>query len=329
MSQSVLDETLQDLPGVGEETQKKMNSAGIESVMDLAAALPDELVEAIGGARDRASALIFVAQNKLRESGILEKEFVSASIALEKRQSMIKCTTGSQNLNDLLKGGIETQALTEFYGEFGAGKSQICHTLCVTSQLPIEEGGLGGNALYIDTEGTFRPERLQQIAEGRGLDSGQVLNNIIFSKVYNSSHLELITKSLGKYIEKNNVKLLVIDSIISLHRAEFIGRGTLADRQQKLNGIVHRLLRIAEIHNIAVVVTNQVQSTPDAFFGDPTKPAGGHVIGHSSTYRIYLKKSGQERTATMVDSPSHPYGQTRFSLTEKGIADPEAKKMKD
>jgi len=329
LSQSVLDETLQDLPGVGEETQKKMNSAGIESVMDLAAALPDELVEAIGGARDRASALIFVAQNKLRESGILEKEFVSASIALEKRQSMIKCTTGSQNLNDLLKGGIETQALTEFYGEFGAGKSQICHTLCVTSQLPIEEGGLGGNALYIDTEGTFRPERLQQIAEGRGLDSGQVLNNIIFSKVYNSSHLELITKSLGKYIEKNNVKLLIIDSIISLHRAEFIGRGTLADRQQKLNGIVHRLLRIAEIHNIAVVVTNQVQSTPDAFFGDPTKPAGGHVIGHSSTYRIYLKKSGQERTATMVDSPSHPYGQTRFSLTEKGIADPEAKKMKD
>ena len=329
MSQSVLDETLQDLPGVGEETQKKMNSAGIESVMDLAAALPDELVEAIGGARDRASALIFVAQNKLRESGILEKEFVSASIALEKRQSMIKCTTGSQNLNDLLKGGIETQALTEFYGEFGAGKSQICHTLCVTSQLPIEEGGLGGNALYIDTEGTFRPERLQQIAEGRGLDSGQILNNIIFSKVYNSSHLELITKSLGKYIEKNNVKLLIIDSIISLHRAEFIGRGTLADRQQKLNGIVHRLLRIAEIHNIAVVVTNQVQSTPDAFFGDPTKPAGGHVIGHSSTYRIYLKKSGQERTATMVDSPSHPYGQTRFSLTEKGIADPEAKKMKD
>ena len=329
MSQSVLDETLQDLPGVGEETQKKMNSAGIESVMDLAAALPDELVEAIGGARDRASALIFVAQNKLRESGILEKEFVSASIALEKRQSMTKCTTGSQNLNDLLKGGIETQALTEFYGEFGAGKSQICHTLCVTSQLPIEEGGLGGNALYIDTEGTFRPERLQQIAEGRGLDSGQILNNIIFSKVYNSSHLELITKSLGKYIEKNNVKLLIIDSIISLHRAEFIGRGTLADRQQKLNGIVHRLLRIAEIHNIAVVVTNQVQSTPDAFFGDPTKPAGGHVIGHSSTYRIYLKKSGQERTATMVDSPSHPYGQTRFSLTEKGIADPEAKKMKD
>lgn len=242
---------------------------------------------------------------------------------------MIKCTTGSQNLNDLLQGGIETQALTEFYGEFGSGKSQICHTLCVTSQLPVEEGGLGGNALYIDTEGTFRPERLQQIAEGRGLDSGQVLNNIIFSKVYNSSHLELITKSLGKYIEKHSVKLLIIDSIISLHRAEYIGRGTLADRQQKLNGIVHRLLRLAEIHNIAIVITNQVQSTPDAFFGDPTKPAGGHVIGHSSTYRIYLKKSGQERTATMVDSPSHPYGQTRFILTENGVADPEAKKIKD
>jgi DNA repair protein RadA len=329
LSESVLDLGLQDLPGIGAETEKKLVSAGIESILDLAAALPDEVVEAIGGTRDRACALIFVAQNKLQESGLLEKEFISASEALNRRQTLMKCTTGSKNLDNLLKGGIETQAITELWGEFSSGKSQICHTLCVTSQLPVEQGGFGGKALYIDTESTFRPERLQQIAEARGLDSSDVLKKIIFCKVYNSSHLELVTKNLGRYIEKYNIKIVLIDSVISLHRAEFVGRGNLAERQQRLNMLIHRLLRIAEIYNVAVVVTNQVQAAPDVFFGDPTKPAGGHVVGHACTYRIYLKKAGADRIAIMFDSPYHPYGEARFTINEKGISDPEPKKPKD
>jgi len=149
-----------------------------------------------------------------------------------------------------------------------------------------------------------------------------LLSNVVaVCKVYNSSHLELIIKDLGKYVNDFNAKLVIIDSIISLHRAEFAGRGTLADRQQRLNGLLHKVIRLAEIFNIAVVITNQVQSSPDTFFGDPTKAAGGNVIGHASTYRIYLRKSGENRTAKMIDSPYHPYSDAKFTLNEKGTDD--------
>jgi DNA repair protein RadA len=148
-----------------------------------------------------------------------------------------------------------------------------------------------------------------------------VLKNVAICKVYNSSHLELIIKDLGKYVTAFNAKLVIIDSIISLHRAEYLGRGTLADRQQRLNSILHKLIRLAEIFNIVIVITNQVQSSPDMFFGDPTKAAGGNVIGHTSTYRIYLRKSGENRIAKMIDSPYHPYSDIRFTVNESGIVD--------
>ncbi len=146
----------------------------------------------------------------------------------------------------------------------------------------------------------------------------RALQNVAVCKVYNSAHLELIVKNLGKYIDDYKAKLVIIDSIISLHRAEFSGRGTLADRQQRLNSIMHKLLRISEIYNVAIIVTNQVQSAPDTFFGDPTKPTGGNVIGHASTYRVYLRKSGENRIAKMIDSPYHPYSEVRFTINEKG-----------
>ena len=326
MAQTIIDVELSELEGVGPATREKLQEAGVESVLDLAAALPGELVERAGFTTEKANAMIFVAQRKLRESGLIDKELIPASEELERRAKMVRCTTGSKNLDALLEGGIETRAITEFYGEFGSGKSQICHTLSVTAQQAKESRGLGGAVLYIDTEGTFRPERVKQIAEGRGLDSNEVLSNVILCKVYNASHLELMVQTLGKYIEKFGTKLVVLDSIISLHRAEFSGRGTLAERQQKLNTLVHRLLRVAEIYNVAVVVTNQVQTQPDSFFGDPTRPAGGNVIGHACTYRIYLRKAGGDRVALMVDSPYHAYADTRFQITSKGVEDAEPKK---
>ncbi|NHV97263.1 MAG: DNA repair and recombination protein RadA [Thaumarchaeota archaeon] len=326
MAQSVLDLTLKDLDGVGPATEKKLREAGVESIIDLAAALPEEVAQIIGGSRESACALIYVAQTALMKSGLLEKEFIRASEVFDRRKALMRCTTGSKNLDELLKGGVETQAITELWGEYGSGKTQICHTLCITCQLPLEKGGLGGSALYIDTESTFRPERLYQIAEARGLNPQEALNNVVFCRVYNSSHLELVVKSLGRHIEKDNIRLLVVDSVISLYRAEFSGRGSLAERQQRLNSLLHRLLRIAEIYNVAVVVTNQVQAQPDTFFGDPNKPAGGHVIAHASTYRIYLKKAGQERRAILVDSPYHPHSEATFTINEKGVVDPEPKK---
>ena len=318
---TVVDIEIQDIEGVGPTTARKLKEAGIVSVMDLAVTSADELAVDLNSSKDTAATFIIAAQRLLRESNILEKEFVTAESALEKRKSLMRCSTGSRALDELLLGGIETQAVTEFYGEFGSGKSQICHTLAAIAPQPKESGGLNGGVIYIDTEGTFRPERLNQIARARELEPSHVLKNVAVCKVYNSSHLELIIKDLGKYVNDFNAKLVIIDSIISLHRAEFAGRGTLADRQQRLNGLLHKVIRLAEIFNIAVVITNQVQSSPDTFFGDPTKAAGGNVIGHASTYRIYLRKSGENRTAKMIDSPYHPYSDAKFTLNEKGTDD--------
>lgn len=312
---------LQDIEGIGPTTAKKLKDAGIFSVMDLAVAGVEDLAVDINATKESAASFIMAAQKLLRESNILEKEFITAETALQKRRTLLRCSTGSSILDDLFLGGIETQAVTEFYGEFGSGKSQICHTLCIIAGQPIEARGLNSGVIYIDTEGTFRPERLEQIARARNIDPSYALKNVAVCKVYNSAHLELIVKNLGKYVDDYKAKLIVIDSIISLHRAEFSGRGTLADRQQRLNSIMHKLLRIAEIYNVAIIVTNQVQSAPDTFFGDPTKPTGGNVIGHASTYRVYLRKSGENRVARMIDSPYHPYADVRFTLNEKGIDD--------
>jgi DNA repair protein RadA len=328
MAQTIMDTELSELPGIGPATKEKLVEAGIESVLDLAAALPGELVEKAGVTVEKANAMIYLAHRKLSETGLIDREFIPAAEELDRRSKMSRCTTGSKNVDALLGGGIETQAITEFWGEFGSGKSQLCHTLSVMAQQPEDQGGVAGSVIYIDTEGTFRPERVKQIAEGRGIDYSEALKKVILCKVYNAAHLELVVRSLGKYIEQYGAKMVIVDSIISLHRSEFSGRGTLAERQQRLNVLIHRLLRVAEIFNIAVVVTNQVQTTPDSFFGDPNRPAGGNVIAHACTYRVYVKKAGPERIATMIDSPYHPYSDTRFQITSKGVEDPEPKKAK-
>jgi len=320
---------IQDIEGVGPTTAKKLREAGIFSVMDLAVAGVEDLAVDINASKESAASFIMAAQKLLRESDVLNKEFITADTALKKRRSLLRCSTGSSMLDDLFLGGIETQAVTELYGEFGSGKSQICHTMCITAGQPTELGGLNSGVIYIDTEGTFRPERLEQISSNRNIDPVQALQNVAVCKVYNSAHLELIVKNLGKYIDDYKAKLVIVDSIISLHRAEFSGRGTLADRQQRLNSIMHKLLRISEIYNIAIIVTNQVQSAPDTFFGDPTRPTGGNVIGHASTYRVYLRKSGENRVAKMIDSPYHPYSEVRFTVNEKGADNlDESKKSK-
>src|SRR6476646_8372861 len=237
-SSPIIELEIQDIEGIGPTTARKLKEAGIVSVMDLAVTSADELAVEINASKESAAAFIIAAQKLLRDSNVLEKEFITADAALEKRRAMLRCSTGSKVLDELLLGGIETQAVTEFYGEFGSGKSQICHTLCAVARQPIEAAGLDSNVIYIDTEGTFRPERLNQIARARGFDPTHVLKSVAVCKVYNSSHLELIIKDLGKYINDFKAKLIIIDSIISLHRAEFSGRGTLADRQQRLNSIL-------------------------------------------------------------------------------------------
>lgn len=311
-----------ELDGVGPAMKTKLNVAGIVTVMDLASKSPTEIADAVGSDLQSASEICEKARQKLVDLNYLGENFVSATEIYKRRRSIERVSTGSSNLDDLLAGGIETQALTEFYGEFGSGKTQICHTLCVIVQQPKEDGGLRGKVVYIDTENTFRPERIVGIAEARRRDPELTLDGIIVAKAYNSSHQELIMSELGQQVRENKVKLVIVDSAVAHYRAEFLGRGTLSERQQKLNKFMHALVRAAEIYNIAVVATNQVQTSPDSYFGDPTRATGGHVVAHTSTYRVYIRKAGKNRIARMVDSPYHPESEAVFVLDEKGIDDP-------
>src|ERR1700722_14078090 len=294
------------IAGVGAVTKQKLNDAGIFTILDLATSGPAEIADATDWDITKSVEVNNKARKRLVEMGRLEPDFISASDLLTRRRNITRISTGSKNIDELLGGGLETWAITEFYGEFGAGKTQICHTVCCMVQQPIADGGLDGGVVYIDTEGTFRPERVSEIAQARGYNPEEVLSKIMVARAYNSAHQELIVKDLGKMIEKHKVKLVIVDSAVAHYRAEFLGRGTLAERQQRLNRFMHNLLRTAEIYNIAVIMTNQVQSAPDSFFGDPTRATGGHVVAHTSTYRIYLRKAGKNRIARMIDSPYHP-----------------------
>jgi len=305
------------LPGVGEATAEKLREAGYSTIESLAVATVAELREAaeIGEAQAKK---IIAAARKAAEIGA----FLTADKILERRKTVGWITTGSKQLDALLGGGVETRAVTEVFGEFGSGKSQLAHQLCVNVQLPPEQGGLNGRAVYIDTENTFRPERILSMAAGAELDPEGALRNILVARSYNTDQQLLIAEKAEELIEKEGVRLMIIDSLTSHFRAEFVGRGTLADRQQKLARHLLVLHRIADLQDIAVFVTNQVQARPDLFFGDPTRPIGGHILGHSATTRIYLRKSkGGRRIARVVDSPNLPEGESIFMITESGIRD--------
>jgi DNA repair protein RadA len=319
---------LDSLEGVGPVTTKKLTDAGIHNIMDLIVRGPIDVADVTGMDKETAEKIVTKARQTLMEQGLITKDFVTATEIYKRRQDIGKISTATQCLDQLLDGGLETQALTEVYGEFGSGKTQFCLTMCVMCQKPKQEGGLEGGVLYIDTENTFRPERIVSIAKAKGLDPEKILDNIIVARAYNSAHQILILEEAGPIIEQHNIKLIVADSAVGLFRAEYLGRGTLSERQQRLNRFMHLLVRTAETYNCAAIATNQVMASPDVFFGDPTKPIGGNVVAHTSTYRIYFKKSGKKRIARMVDSPQHPEEEVIFTVTEGGIADPEEETKK-
>lgn len=312
-------DTLND---IGPATKTSLKEAGFRSIKDLVIRGPTDIAEATGIAIEKCTLLCNRARELLEEIGVLDKPFTTANEIYEKRKSEYRISTGSKNLDELLDGGIETRAITELYGEYGTGKTQVCHTLCVTVQQSKAEDNIS-RALYIDTENTFRPERIASIASARKIDPSVALENVIVAKAYNSSHQEVIIQESPNVINLHNIKIMIVDSIVSHYRAEYLGRSVLSERQQRINRLLHILLRIAETCKIAVVITNQIQSSPDAIFGDPNKATGGNVMAHTSTYRLYLKKAGKNRIARMVDSPYHSEREILFALNEQGIGDPQ------
>lgn len=312
---------LSDLPT---ELLSQLKDVGLLSIKDIVIDGPFELSAKSGISMDDCNFIYNQAITYLEDIGIMEKRFTPATTIYDKRKKIGRISTGSKNFDKLLGGGLETGAITEVYGEFGSGKTQLCHTASVIVQMSRKQGGLGGGALYIDTENTFRPERIETISRARGQNPNQTLENIIVARAYSSSHQELILSESSRIIESQNIKLLVFDSAISLYRSEYIGLSALSLRQQRLNKLVHSIMRIAQTHQIAVLLANQVQSSPDTGFGSISfKAAGGNIFAHSSTYRIFLRKSNRNRIARMVDSPNHPESEIVFSIDESGVTDPQ------
>ena len=306
---------VKSLPGVGDATLSKLIKAGFDSLEAIAYTPPKIIINESGIGEKTTAKLIKASMEKLKIG------FKSAEDIWEKRKNISRITSGSNELDELLGGGIETGALIEFFGEYRTGKTQIMHQLCVNVQLPKELGGLGGNALYIDTEGTFRPERIIQMAEALDLDTKQVLKNIVFGRAYNSDHQVILVKEAANLIKEKNIKLIIVDSLIGHFRSEYIGRGTLANRQQLINQHLHDLLRLCDIYtDLAVLVTNQVQAKPDVFYGNPIQAAGGNIVAHGSTIRVYLRKGkGVQRVAKIIDAPNLPEGEAIFSIIGDGI----------
>ena len=308
---------IDDLPGVGPATAEKLREAGYTDIMSIAVASPKELSDAAEIGDATASKIILKAR---KEADV--GKFETGNALLEKRAKVGHLTSGSKTFDELLGGGFETQSITELYGEYGSSKTQIAHQLCVSVQLPLEQGGLNSHAFFIDTENTFRPERIIQMANAFELDPDEVLEKIYVARAYNSSHQMLLVDKVKELSNETPASLLIVDSLTAHFRAEYVGRGALADRQQKLNKHMHDLLRWSDLNNGIVCVTNQVSSKPDAFFGDPTRPIGGHIVGHTATFRIYLRKSkGPKRIARLIDSPHLPEGEAVFTIGETGIRD--------
>ncbi|WEL16533.1 RecA/RadA recombinase [Halorhabdus sp. SVX81] len=341
-------EDLEDLPGVGPATAEKLTENGFDSYQGIAVASPGELSNTADIGESSAADIIQAAREAADIGG-----FESGAEVLERREQIGKLTWGVEEVDELLGGGVETQSITEVYGEFGAGKSQVTHQLAVNVQLPAEHGGLEGSSIFIDSEDTFRPERIEQMVEGLDDDviedtmvlhgvaeEGEadatdddlfddlvesMLDKIHVAKAFNSNHQILLAEKAQELASEGQdeefpVRLLCVDSLTAHFRAEYVGRGELADRQQKLNKHLHDLMRVGDLNNTAVVVTNQVAANPDSFFGDPTQPIGGNILGHTSTFRLYLRKSkGDKRIVRLVDAPNLPDGEGVMRVEGGGL----------
>ncbi|XP_058958962.2 meiotic recombination protein DMC1/LIM15 homolog [Pocillopora verrucosa] len=307
--------------GINVTDIKKLKSAGICTIKGVKMTTRRKMCQ-IKGISEAKMEKIKEASAKLANAG-----FVTALEYSDMRKMVFRISSGSTELDKLLGGGIESMSITEVFGEFRTGKTQLSHTLCVSAQLPGANGYTGGKVIFIDTENTFRPDRLREIADRFNLDQNAMLDNVLYCRAYTSEHqYELMDSVAAKFHEEPGVfKLMIIDSIMALFRVDFCGRGELADRQQKLAQMLSRLQKLSEEFNVAVFITNQMTADPGAtmsFQADPKKPIGGHILAHASTTRISLRKGrGETRIAKIYDSPDLPENEATFAVTSGGIAD--------
>ena len=306
--------------GINNSDINKLKEAGFNSLESLSYTARKNLTTIKGFSEAKIDKIIKIVDE------ILNYKIQPSTVALNKRKKLTRITSGSKELDTLLGGGFESDSITELFGEFRTGKTQICHTLCVTCQLPKSDGGGEGKAIYIDTEGTFRPEKLALIAERFGLDPKETIENVYYARAYNSDHQQRLLVQVCALMCEQKFSLLIVDSATALYRTDYTGRAELSNRQISLGRFLRNLQKIADEHKIVVVITNQVVATVDgnAFGGNDKKPIGGHIMAHACQTRLYLKKGlKQNRICKIYDSPSLPEAEASYSITDRGIDDPQ------
>jgi len=308
--------------GISKNTINRLKREGITTIEYLASFSIREL-EQISGIGPETSKKLWEAALK----SVKPKMFIPATKLYEEQQNIEHLTTGSKKLDELLGGGLETQSITEISGEYGTGKTQLAHQLCINVQLPKDQGGLEGAALYHDVEDTFSIARIKQIAKAKNLDPKKVMDNIIVAKCYNTDHQMFLMNNSEKIIKKHNVKLIVVDGVMSHLRSEYIGREVLAERQQQLNKYLRKLRNLARAHNAVAFITNQVVANPQATYFTPEATAiGGHILAHNVVTRLWIRRPSDMKPTRIIKlykSPKLPSGQVTINITEKGIEDTE------
>jgi DNA repair protein RadA len=297
-----------------------LQESGISTAEALAMS-PHNIISEIDGLGDKtAKKLIWNARNALGMT-----EFITAEDIDENTEYI---TTGSSELNRILGGGFQTGKLTEVYGPFKSGKTNLAHTIAVTIQLPRKKGGLGSTVAYIDTENTFSKEKIKRIAKRFGLEPKKVLSQIYHARIYSSDHQIQMIQKAETLCKNRNVRLIVVDSLMALLRAEYVGIGMLARRQGVLNNMIHGLSRIAETYNCAILLTNQVSTKMMGMFSG-NDAIGGNIVAHGCHFRVMFKTKGfssnnsLKRRAIIVDAPDLPPEEAEFFITSVGIADTE------
>lgn len=309
---------LEQLSGVGEKTATKLKRAGYNNIENLAKTSPGTLEDRTEVGYNKAEKLVEKARDNLDAVG----DFMSGREVEEEQEDGMNITTGSDALDDVFMGGIPTGHITEAYGEFSTSKTQLAHQLSVNTIMPEENGGLGKEVIYIDTEDTFSARRFREMAEHADLDPDEAMKQIKVGQAVDAGHqMELAREKAQKLCSSRDVGLVVVDSIIARFRSEYDGRGELADRQKRLGSHLRDLRSLANQHNVAVYITNQVHDDPGQRFGNPTKPVGGHVLGHASAFRLWLRSKKDSFVGRLVDSPYLPETEAEFTVTEKGIED--------
>lgn len=300
-----------DLKGVGPSTEQKLVDAGLSTLMSIAVSSPTEVSEISGVSEVNARKLIKEARDSLKLGFQKAKEFA------RRRDDIKRVPIGNDVFDNALGGGFESGCIVEVYGQYGSGKTQLAHLLAVNSLAQ----NLDNKVIYIDTENTFRETRIKDFSEAKGLDFDDVMDRIYITRAMNSDHQILLVEEVEKIVQQDNsYRVLIVDSLTSHFRSEYIGRGTLANRQQQLNKHMHKLLKIADLYNMIVFVTNQVHSNPGVFYGDPTTAVGGNIVGHNSTVRIYFRPGkGGSTYFKIVDSPDLPQTDGNFLITKTGF----------